>query len=118
MFTGHSFDFLACLRGGAVGSICPAAVLMPRSAAAIARRHAAGEGEAAEAAQQAMFRALPFVMPEPGPDGPVGVPHAGVKEALVALGILRSSRIRGPQPSLSEGRRAEIRQMAAAIAEL
>jgi dihydrodipicolinate synthase/N-acetylneuraminate lyase len=118
MFTGHSFDFLACLRGGAAGSVCPVALLLPRSAVEVARAHAAGDAARADAAQQRFFRALPFVMPEPSAAGPIGVPHAGVKEALAALGLIRCAEVRAPQPPLSAQRREQIHREARAVVEI
>lgn len=118
MFTGQSFDLLPCLRGGAVGSICPVATLMPRTARSIVAEHDAGKGDAAQEAQNRIFQAAPFVMPEPTDEGLVAVPHAGVKEALATAGIIRSATIRAPQPSLSDERRRQIRQLVPTLLEL
>jgi dihydrodipicolinate synthase/N-acetylneuraminate lyase len=118
MFTGQSFDCLACMRGGAVGAICPVALLMPVTSLRLIDAHRAGNASGAEEAQNKFYRAVPVVMPEPGEDGPVGVPHAGVKEALLAVGIIRSSAIRDPQPGLSAERRREVRKPAPQIVEL
>ena len=91
MFTGQSFDCLACLEGGAVGAICPVAAVMPTTAQSLVEKHRAGDREGAQQAQNRFYQALPFVMPEQTGEGLFGVPHAGVKEALVARG---NSRIR------------------------
>jgi 4-hydroxy-tetrahydrodipicolinate synthase len=119
MFTGSSFDCLACLKGGAVGAICPVAAIMPTSARRMVELERAGDASGAQELQNHFYKALPIVMPEPSESGPpVGVPHAGVKEALAAVGLIRSARIRDPQPLPSEAKRRQIRELAPALIEL
>jgi len=119
MFTGSSFDALVCLNGGAVGSICPVATLMPKTALRLVELQRAGDLSGAQQQQNRFYTALPLVMPESVDDGPpVGVPHAGVKEALHSLGLIRSARVRDPQPVPSEARRAQIRELAPSLVEL
>jgi len=117
MFAGQSFSFLEALKSRAVGAICPVACLMPKTSVALHSAFEAGDLARAKELQSALFRALPAVMPEAGPAGPVGVPHAGVKEALVTAGILRSAKVRLPQPGLSDGKRLEVRDLAPKIVE-
>lgn len=119
MFSGQSFDYLACLQGGAVGTICPVAVIKPKTVIELKRAFDQGDETAATEAQNRIYSAAPFVMPEPGEGGGmVGVPHAGIKAALTAVGIFRSDRVRDPQPQMSAGRREEIRAMAGSQLEL
>ena len=119
MFTGSSFDCLRCLNGGASGSICPVATLMPKTALRLVELQRAGDQTGAQELQNQFYKALPLVMPESVDEGPpVGVPHAGVKEALFSLGLIRSARVRDPQPAPSEARRAQIRELAPSLVEL
>jgi dihydrodipicolinate synthase/N-acetylneuraminate lyase len=118
MFAGQSFSFLEALKSRAVGAICPVTCLMPKTSVALHAAFEAGDLARANELQSALFKALPAVMPEPGPTGPVGVPHAGVKEALVSAGLLRTATVRLPQPGLSERKRLEVRALAQNIVEV
>lgn len=119
MFTGHSFDFLKVLDGGGAGSICPLAALMPRTALALHAAHARADRSAAEAAQKHFFDGLGILLPERTATGEAwGTPHGGVKAALAALGIIRSARMRDPQPMPSDAKRREIADLAAKVSEL
>lgn len=118
MFTGQSADALACLQAGGVGPMCPLGALLPLTSKRLVDAHAAGHDEAAAAAQQRLRDASPFISPEGSLHGVVGVQHSGVKEALVAVGVLKSAAVRHPQPRVSEKRREEIRKIAPRLVEL
>jgi dihydrodipicolinate synthase/N-acetylneuraminate lyase len=117
VFSGSSFDCLACLDGGAAGSICPEIVLMPKTALRLVSAHRSALTPEAEALQNHLLEASPIVSPRAA-DGPVFVPHAGVKEALVAAKVIRSATVRAPQPGVPEARLARIRELAARLVEL
>ena len=119
MFTGHSFDFLKCLDGGAAGGICPIATLMPKTALALYGAHKRGDRAAAEAAQKHFYDALGIVLQEKTAAGEAwGTPHGGVKAALAAIGVIESARMRDPQPMPTDAKRREIAEIAAKVSEL
>ncbi len=118
MFTGRSADCLACLEEGGVGAICPVAALMPKSLIQLVDAYRMGADAAARAAQARLRGATSIVTAELFDEDPVVVPHWGVKEALVAAGILRSATVRHPQTGLSGAQRAKIRALAPELVEL
>jgi 4-hydroxy-tetrahydrodipicolinate synthase len=118
LLTGQSTHALACLDAGGVGIMCPLGALLPLTSKRLVDEHAADHDNAAAAAQQRLRDASPFISPEGSLHGVVGVQHSGVKEALVAVGILKSAAVRHPQPRVSEKRRDEIRSIAARLVEL
>jgi len=118
MFTGQSFDCLTCLAGGGVGAICPIAALMPSTARRLIDEHRAGNDAGAEDAQSRLLRAAPLVTAELH-EATAGVPHPGIREALVSVGILRSAMVRGTSAAhMSEERRQQMRVLGAELAEL
>jgi len=136
VFTGQSFNFLAALSAGAVGAICPVGVLMPRTSLNLMRSFEGCDKSQAVKLQRALDEALPIVTPGNVPyrvarpalksslklglplPKPPGVPHAGIKEALAAMGIIRSARVREPQPQLTLKKKREITEVVKRIAEL
>jgi dihydrodipicolinate synthase/N-acetylneuraminate lyase len=117
VFSGSSFDCLACLDGGAAGSICPEIVLMPKTAVALVAAHRSARNAEAESLQNRLLEVTPIVSPR-ATDGPLFVPHAGVKEALVAARVIRSATVRAPQAGVPDARVAQIRELAAKLVEL
>ncbi len=118
LFAGQSTHALACVVAGGVGIMCPLGALLPVTSNRLLAEHAADHDAGAIAAQARLREASPFVSPEGSLHGVVGVQHSGVKEALVATGVIRSAVVRHPQPRVSERRRAEIRRIAPALVEL
>ena len=135
IFTGLSFNMLDALDGGAAGVICPVGVLMPDTTAQLLAAHAAGDREQASAAQERLRRAIPLMgggaLPEavarfllvnalrraiPLPQGEL--PHAGIKHALSALGVIASASVRPPQVGLTARRRARVAELAGELQEI
>ena len=117
MFTAHSADCLDCLTEGGVGAMCPVTVLMPKTILKLVGEHRIGNDEAAKAAQERLLLATPIIALDPGETSPAAE-HWGIKEALVAAGILQSGTVRQPQTGLSPERRARIRSIATDLVEL
>jgi 4-hydroxy-tetrahydrodipicolinate synthase len=111
MFSGQSFNCLSCLNEGAVGAMCPIATVMPVTAARVVAEHRAANDGAAMEAQARLSLAAPLLAADLAD-------HAGVKEALVAAGILKSAAVRGPLPAVSAERRRQIRELAKTLVEL
>jgi 4-hydroxy-tetrahydrodipicolinate synthase len=118
MFAGHSADILACLEAGGVGAICPLGVLMPITARKLVEEYRSGSEEAVKAALARLLRGTPLVTPESGGPSLTGVYHQGVKEALVAAGILKSAATRDPSARPSEPWRQRMRDIAKELIEL
>jgi 4-hydroxy-tetrahydrodipicolinate synthase len=136
VFTGLSFNLLAAFSAGAVGSICPLAVLMPKTSLEIFQARERGDKHTQVKCLKRFFKGLPFVTPGAVPPAvarsalkfgmasgvslpkPPGVPHSGVKQGLASLGIIRSAQIRDPQPRLSEKKKEELGKLAPQIVEL
>ena len=72
----------------------------------------------AEAARQRFVNAAPLASGGTDGDGRATVPPAKLKEALCAAGIIRSSRVRDPQPALSESQKTAVRELAKQYIEL
>lgn len=136
VFTGQSFNFLAALTAGAAGAICPMGVLMPLTSLSLMRAFEGCNKAGAVKMQRALDEALPIVIPGNVPTNlarrafksslktglplpkPPGVPHAGIKEALAALGIIGSAQVRTPQPALTFKKKREIKMVAEKLSEL
>jgi 4-hydroxy-tetrahydrodipicolinate synthase len=118
MFVGRSADVIDCLDAGGVGAICPLAALMPVSARRVMASHRRDDDGAATAARQRFVAAAPLAAGGTDADGRPAVPPAKLKEALVAAGIIRSSRVRDPQPGLGDAQRAAVRDLASHFVEL
>lgn len=118
MFVGRSADCIECLDAGGVGAICPLAALMPASARRVMVGHRKDDPAEAEAARQRFVNAAPLAAGGTDENGRAIVPQAKIKEALSAAGILRSSRVRDPQPALSESQKAAVRELASRYLEL
>jgi dihydrodipicolinate synthase/N-acetylneuraminate lyase len=118
MFVSRSADCIECLDAGGVGAICPLAALMPVSARRVMVGHRKDDATEAEAARQRFVNAAPLAAGGTDGDGRATVPPAKLKEALCAAGVIRSSRVRDPQPSLSDAQKAAVRQLAAQFIEL
>jgi 4-hydroxy-tetrahydrodipicolinate synthase len=136
IFSGQSFSLRRALEEGAVGAICPLAVLMPRTALELVRAFRAGDERACRAAQLKLLESLRFVSGvgaplsiarrvlehsiEHGirlPEG-ASLPHAGVKEALRALKVIDCASVRPPQAPLAAAQAARVQRSIAARAEL
>ena len=136
VFTGLSFNLLAALSAGAIGAICPLGALMPKTSLELFQAHGRSDKHTMLKCLKRFFTGLPLVTPGTVPPAvarsalkfgmaagislpkPPGVPHSGIKEALASLGIIKSARIRDPQPRLSEKKKAEIRKLAPQVVEL
>lgn len=136
VFTGQSFNLLKALDMGAVGSICPVSVLMPATSLKLVEAVKAGDREGARKAQKRLFDAFPLVTPGNVPvqiaraafkialalgiklPKPPGVPHAGIKEALAAIGIIDCGAVRSPQPPLNVKKIRMIKALAPELSEL
>lgn len=127
LFSGQSFNLLSALRTGAAGAICPVPLLMPKTALELLRAAKAGDGKLARAAQARLLEALPLVSGATAParivkgivriaietgiplPQKISLPHAGIKEALNALGVIACADVRAPQASLSDAQRRRVR---------
>lgn len=136
IFTGQSFNLMDALEAGAAGAICPAGVLMPKTSMALCTAVEGGDRKGARVAQERLYSCLPVLTPGTisarlaqgalkfglrfgvSLPRPAGVPHAGLKEALAATGILRSAAVRPPQPAVGQKKRDEIRALAPLLSEL
>lgn len=137
VFSGQSFNLLAVLRMGAVGAICPTGILMPKTSIALGKAIIAKNISAAARLQDKIYDALPILSPGSNIPNrvaksafkttlrfglkipkPPGVPHAGLKEALAACGIISCAAVRPPQPPLNDKKRDEIRRLAPKVCEL
>lgn len=118
MFAGQSTDCLACLEGGGVGTICPLAVILPVTAQRLVTEYRTGSTENAKSALTRLFDATAVVLPELGKPGGAGIFHAGIKEVLVAAGILKSVATRDPGPPPSDVWRQRIRAIAKDLLEI
>jgi len=118
MFVSRSADCIECLDAGGVGAICPLAALMPVSARRVVVGHRKDDPAEAEAARQRFVNAAPLASGGTDGDGRATVPPAKLKEALCAAGVIRSSRVRDPQPALSESQKAAVRELAKQYIEL
>lgn len=135
IFTGVSFNMLDALDAGAAGVICPVGVLMPDTTAQLLAAHAAGDRERAIAAQERLRRAIPLMggggLPEavarflllnamrraiPLPQREL--PHAGIKHALSALGVIAGDSVRPPQVGLTASRGARVVELARELEEV
>ena len=135
IFTGISFNALDALDAGAAGVICPIGVLMPDTTAQLLAAHAAGAREQASAAQERLRRAIPLMggggLPEavarflllnalrraiPLPQREL--PHAGIKHALSALGVIASDTVRPPQVGLTTSRSTKVAELARELHEI
>jgi dihydrodipicolinate synthase/N-acetylneuraminate lyase len=135
IFTGISFNMLDALNVGAAGVICPVGVLMPDTTAQLLLAHATAARDQASTAQERLRRAIPLMggggLPEavarfvflnavrraiPLPQREL--PHAGIKSALAALGVITSDSVRPPQVGLTAGRRARVAELARELQEL
>jgi dihydrodipicolinate synthase/N-acetylneuraminate lyase len=116
MFTSRSYDCLACLAVGGVGTVCPIATAMPLTARRLIEKHRAGNDAGAEDAQARLARATPFVTPDPG--APDESAHYPLTEALAAVGIVGAAGFRHAKPAQSEERRTQIRELARELVEL
>lgn len=135
IFTGVSFNMLDALDAGAAGVICPVGVLMPDTTSQLLAAHAAGNREQASAAQEHLRRAIPLMggggLPEamaqflllnalrraiPLPQREL--PHAGIKHALSALGVIATDSLRPPQAGLTATRRARAAELARELQEI
>jgi 4-hydroxy-tetrahydrodipicolinate synthase len=118
MFVSRSADCIECLDAGGVGAMCPLATLMPESARRVLQGHRTGDASVANAARQRFVVAAPLASGGTDGDGRASVPPAKLKEALFSAGIIRSSRVRDPQPALSDAAKAAIRELATQLVEL
>lgn len=118
VFSGSSFDCLACLDGGAAGSICPSVALMPQSAVRLVDAHRTSNTVEAEALQKKLVEAVPILTPEVDEGQHVPASQAGIKEALVAAGVIQSARVRDPQLGVPDDLRGSIRELALKLVEL
>ncbi len=135
IFTGISFNALDALDAGAVGVICPVGVLMPDTTAQLLAAHAAGDRDQASAAQERLRRAIPLMGGGGLPDAAARLlmlgalrrairlpqrelPHAGIKHALSALGMIARDSMRSPQVGLTASRRARVAELGRELEEL
>ncbi|HVU05812.1 MAG TPA: dihydrodipicolinate synthase family protein [Polyangiaceae bacterium] len=118
MFAGQSTDMLSCLEAGGVGTICPLPVILPVTARKLVDEYRAGSPDAARVALSKLFDGTPLITPESGQPTRDGVFHQGVKEALVAVGILKSAQTRNPSGTPSEAWRARVRELGKDLCEL
>jgi 4-hydroxy-tetrahydrodipicolinate synthase len=118
MFAGYCADMLACLEAGGVGAICPLAVLMPVTARKLVDEYRHGSEDAVKQALARLVRGTPLVSPESGSPSLTGVYHHGVKEALVAAGIVKSASTRDPSAPPSEPWKQRMRELGKELIEL
>jgi dihydrodipicolinate synthase/N-acetylneuraminate lyase len=118
MFAGQSTDMLACLEAGGVGAICPLGALMPVTARRLADEYRAGIESAVKAAAEKIARGGSLTLPESGGPSATGVQHQGVKEALVAISVIKSAATRDPGAPQSEAWKQRMRELGKELAEL
>jgi 4-hydroxy-tetrahydrodipicolinate synthase len=135
IFTGVSFNVLDALDSGAAGVICPVGVLLPDTTAKLLAAHRAGDREQASAAQERLRQAIPLMGGGGLPDAVARflllgalqraiplpqreLPHAGIKHALFALGVIADDAVRPPQMGLTARRRTKVAQRARELQEI
>jgi len=137
IFTGLSVNLLDAVGAGAAGAICPLVALMPRTARALLAASAEGDRVAARGHQSRLCAGLPQCLPALGvaprlmgrivrsakrwglplPQG-AALPHAGVKLALAAQGLIRSAVVRAPQTPLGPEKQRRVLRATADSCEL
>jgi len=80
--------------------------------------HRRDDDGGATAARQRFVAAAPLAAGGTDGDGRQTVPPAKLKEALVAAGIFKSSRVRDPQPGLSDAQKGAVRELASHFVEI